>query len=130
MKNLTVYRIDSDGEIITGGGLSAVRAGGEYMPFLTQEELLKGFPAITVDMGAVRFMCNGANAMRPGIKAFSEFQKGQVVCIIEESRHRFLAVGKAMMSSVEAEAAERGEVVRNIHYVSDRFWEAGKTIRD
>ena len=130
MKNLTVYRIDSDGEIITGGGLSAVRAGGEYMPFLTQEELLKGFPAITVDMGAVRFMCNGANAMRPGIKAFSEFQKGQVVCIVEESRHRFLAVGKAMMSSVEAEAAERGEVVRNIHYVSDRFWEAGKTIRD
>ena len=130
MKNLTVYRIDSDGEIITGGGLSAVRAGGEYMPFLTQEELLKGFPAITVDMGAVRFMCNGANAMRPGIKAFSEFQKGQVVCIVEESRHRFLAVGKAMMSSAEAEAAERGEVVRNIHYVSDRFWEAGKTIRD
>ena len=81
-------------------------------------------------MGAVKFMCNGANVMRPGIKTHTEFDEGQVVCVVEESQHKFLAVGKAMMSSQEMDAVDKGEVVKNIHYISDKFWEVGKTIRD
>ena len=81
-----------------------------------------------VDMGAVKFMCNGANVMRPGIRSYSEFEKDQVVCVIEESQHKFLAVGKAMVPSSELESMEKGEVVKNLHYISDKFWEIGKTI--
>ncbi|MEK0318702.1 MAG: RNA-binding protein, partial [Nitrosopumilus sp.] len=25
---------------------------------------------------------------------------------------------------------EKGEVVKNLHYISDKFWEVGKTISD
>jgi len=25
---------------------------------------------------------------------------------------------------------EKGEVIQNIHYISDKFWETGKTIYD
>ena len=98
--------------------------------FLTEIEMLKRFPAVTVDMGAVKFMCKGANLMRPGIKEFTEFKKDNLVCIVEESQHKFLAVGKAMIDSSELESMEKGEIIENIHYISDRFWETGKTIYD
>ena len=79
-------------------------------------------------MGAVKFMCKGANVMRPGIKKHSEFQKNSVVCVIEETHHKFLAVGKSLMSSEDMKTIEKGEVVNNLHYISDKFWEIGKTL--
>ena len=68
--------------------------------------------------------------MRPGIKKFTEFEKDQIVCIVEESQHKFLAVGKSLVSSSELETMEKGEIINNMHYISDRFWETGKTIYD
>ena len=35
-------------------------------------------------MGAVKFMCKGANVMRPGITNFTDFEKNEIVCVIEE----------------------------------------------
>ena len=81
-------------------------------------------------MGAVRFMCKGANRMRPGIKSFTEFKKEDLVSIVEESKHKFLAIGKAVADSTEVENMEKGEVLKNMHYISDKFWEIGKTIYD
>jgi len=101
-----------------------------YLPFLSETETLEKFPNVMVDMGAVKFMCEGAYVMRPGIKNFTEFEKDKLVCIIEESQHKFLAVGKALVSSSELENMEKGEVVKNLHYISDKFWETGKTIFD
>ena len=40
----------------------------------------------------------------------------------------YAAVGKAMVSSSDLEKMEKGEVIQNIHYISDKFWETGKTI--
>ena len=79
-------------------------------------------------MGAVKFMCNGANVMRPGIKSHSEFSKDDIVCVIEESQHKFLAVGKSLVNSSEMENISKGEMVKNLHYISDKFWEISKTI--
>ena len=81
-----------------------------------------------VDMGAVKFMCKGANVMRPGIKKYTEFSKGDVVCIVEESQHKFLAVGKAVTDSSELDDMKKGEVIKNLHYVSDKCWEFAKMI--
>ena len=81
-----------------------------------------------VDMGAVQFVCKGANIMRPGIKDFSDFKKGDIVCVIEESQQKFLAVGIAEMSSDELKEAKKGEVIKNMHYISDNFWEIGKEL--
>jgi len=130
IKNVKVHQILDDAQIITGDGIKILKVDGDYLPFLTEVEMLKKFPAVTVDMGAVKFMCKGANLMRPGIKEFTEFKKDDLVCIVDESQHKFLVVGKAMVDSSELESMEKGEVIKNIHYVSDRFWETGKTIYD
>jgi PUA domain protein len=130
IKNVKVHQILDDAQIITGDGIKILKVDDDYLPFLTEIEMLKRFPAVTVDMGAVKFMCKGANLMRPGIKEFTEFKKDNLVCIVEESQHKFLAVGKAMIDSSELESMEKGEIIENIHYISDRFWETGKTIYD
>ncbi len=130
IKNLKVHQISNEAQIITGKGIKILKINDDYLPFLSETETLEKFPSITVDMGAVKFMCKGANLMRPGIKKFTEFEKDNLVCIIEESQHKFLAVGKAMVSSSELENMEKGEVIKNMHYISDKFWETGKTIYD
>lgn len=126
-KNLRVYEIQEDSQLITGEGFVALKIGEEYIPFLSETSILEKFPHVMVDMGAVKFMCNGANVMRPGIRSYNEFQKDKIVCVIEESQHKFLAVGKALVNSSEMESMKKGEVVKNIHYISDKYWEIGKT---
>jgi len=128
IKNLKVHQISDEAQIITGKGIKILKINNDYLPFLSEIKTLEKFPNVTVDMGAVKFMCKGANVMRPGIKKFTEFEKDNFVCIIEESQHKFLAVGKAMISSSELENIEKGEVIKNLHYISDKFWEIGKTI--
>jgi len=130
IKNVKVHQILDDAQIITGNGIKILKINDDYVPFLSEIETLKRFPSVTVDMGAVKFMCKGANLMRPGIKSFTEFEKDNLVCIVEESQHKFLAIGKALVSSTELENMEKGEVLKNMHYISDRFWETGKTIYD
>lgn len=130
IKNLKVHQISDDAQIITGNGMKILKVNDDYLPFLSETKMLEKFPNVTVDMGAVKFMCKGANVMRPGIKTFTDFEKDKLVCIVEESRNKFLAVGKAMISSSELENMEKGEVIKNLHYISDKFWETGKTIYD
>ena len=128
IKNVKVHQILDDAQIITGEGVKILKINEDYLPFLSETKMLEKFPSVMVDMGAIKFMCKGANVMRPGIKKFTKFEKDQLVCIIEESQHKFLAVGKAMVSSSELNNMEKGEVIKNIHYISDKFWETGKTI--
>ena len=130
IKNLKVHQISNEAQIITGKGIKILKVDGDYIPFLSETEVLEKFPNVTVDMGAVRFMCKGANLMRPGIKSFTDFKKEDLVCIVEESQHKFLAIGKAVADSSEIDEMEKGEVLKNMHYISDKFWEIGKTIYD
>ena len=129
IKNLEIHQITNDVQIITAKDLMILEIGDVHLPFLSQKSLLEKFPYVTVDMGAVKFMCNGANVMRPGIKNYSEFEKGKIVCVKEESQNKFLAVGKAIVSSSELEMMKKGIVIENMHYISDQYWEMGKTIK-
>jgi len=130
IKNVKVHQILDDAQMITGAGIKILKVNEDYLPFLSEIETLKKFPNVMVDMGAVKFMCKGANVMRPGIKKYTGFEKDNLVCIVEESQQKFLAVGKSLVPSSELENMEKGEVIKNIHYISDRFWEVGKTIHD
>ena len=98
-KNIKTHDVNEKGIIITGDGITAVKIGEDILPFLDDTPILEKFPYVTVDMGAVKFICKGANVMRPGITRFSYFESGEIVCVIEESQNKFLAVGKAEMSS-------------------------------
>ena len=128
VKNLKVYEIDNEIQLITGSEIKILKIKNEHLPFLSEISTLEKFPYVQVDMGAVKFMCNGANVMRPGIKKYTEFSKDDLVCVIEESKHKFLAVGKALTDSSELENMPKGEIVKNLHYISDKYWEISKTI--
>jgi len=128
-KNIKTHEVDEKGIIITGDGITAVKIGDDILPFLDDIPILEKFPYVTVDMGAIKFVCKGANVMRPGITKFSDFESGEIVCVIEESQKKFLAVGKAKMSSKELGETSKGEVIKNMHYVSDNFWESKKEIK-
>lgn len=130
IKNFKVHQITEDAQIIVGNGVKILKNNDEYLPFLSEINLLEKFPHVMVDMGAVKFLCKGANVMRPGIKNHNEFKKGEIICIIEESQRKFIAIGKSLVSSSDLEKMERGEVIKNLHFISDKFWEIGKTIYD
>ena len=129
-KNVRTHQIDEKRIIITGKDITAVKIDDDILPFLGDMSMLEKFSYVIVDMGAIKFVCKGANVMRPGITKFSDFEKGEIVCVIEESQHKFLAVGKAEMSSSKLGETNKGEVIKNMHYISDIFWESEKEIKN
>ncbi len=128
-KTLVIHELDDNSSLIKGENIAAIRIGEMYLPFLSEIELLEKFPKAIVDAGAIKFVCNGANVMRPGIRQFTNFQKDDIICVIEETHNKFLSVGKAMVSSQEMSTITKGEVVKNLHYISDKYWEAAKLIK-
>ena len=128
-KTLVLHELDDSTSLITGDNITAIRIGEIYLPFLSEVGLLEKFPKAVVDSGAIKFVCNGANVMRPGIKKFTEFQKDDIICVVEEVHNKFLAIGKALVSSEEMANISKGEVVKNLHYISDKYWEAAKLIK-
>ena len=128
IKNFKVYEIDDDLQLITGKEIKILKIRDEYVPFLSEIKTLEKFPYVQVDMGAIKFMCKGANVMRPGIKKFSDFTEGDIVCVVEESQNKFLAVGIAQVASSELEDMKNGEILKNFHYISDKASEISKTL--
>ena len=78
---------------------------------------------ITVDSGAVSFVVNGADVMRPGIVGISnDVLEGHPVQIVEERHGKPIALGLAKMDAGEMQAASSGKMVKNIHFVGDDIW--------
>ena len=85
---------------------------------------IKGW--VQVDMGAVPYVCNGANTMSAGINDVSpEVVKGQHVWIREENHHKPLAVGVALMDAKEMLMSEKGKAIKSLHYIGDKIWNYG-----
>lgn len=79
---------------------------------------------VVVDMGAVKFMTNGADVMIPGIvDADKSIEEGDVVFIIEETHKKPLAVGISLISGEEMLEKDKGKAVKTIHYVGDEIWD-------
>jgi len=78
---------------------------------------------VTVDMGAVKFLCNGADIMGPGIvNADASIVAGDIVWVREEKHSKPLAIGIALVSGPEM-VRGKGKAVLSLHYVGDSFWE-------
>lgn len=90
------------------------------LKYLQTHDLLK---KVTVDMGAVKFVVNGADVMRPGVTEIEEgIKKDDFIVIIDENNKKPLSVGAALLNSEEMKKAERGKVIKNIHYIGDEIW--------
>ena len=81
-------------------------------------------PTVTVDMGAVKFVVNGADIMRPGITHIEDgIKSGSIVAIVDERHGKPLAVGVSKMSNEELRSAVSGKVIQSKHHIGDKLWE-------
>lgn len=103
-----------------------VEGDGEDEPFLTVRGANEFPPTkriVTVDAGAIQFVSNGADVMRPGIVEADEvIEAGDLVVINEESHGKFLAIGRALDDGAEM-TGEEGRVVESVHHVGDELYE-------
>jgi PUA-domain protein len=84
-------------------------------------------PRITVDMGAIKFVVNGADIMRPGVTQVDDTVKENgIVAIVDEKHGKPLAVGISTLDASNLRAATSGKVVLSVHHVNDRLWDFSK----
>ena len=92
-------------------------------PTLMFDELLSSLPKITVDMGAVPYVCNGADVMAPGIVQIEgEFEKNDFLLVVDKRYGKSLAIGVALFDSKAMKTTKQGKILKNVHYVGDRLW--------
>jgi PUA domain protein len=78
---------------------------------------------VVVDMGAVKFVTNGADVMAPGIiDADENIKENDQVWICDENHHKPLAIGIALISGEEMIKNNKGKAIKTLHYVGDDIW--------
>ncbi len=96
----------------------------EDQPFFTvlgAIELMPKKRLVVVDTGAVRFVVNGADIMKPGIvSADPEIAVGDLVVIIEERHKKPLAIGQALVAGTDMKG--EGKAIKSLHHVGDAIW--------
>jgi len=79
---------------------------------------------VTVDMGAVKFVYNGADIMAPGIvDADENIEEGDLVWVREVEHEKPLAVGIAMTDGEVMIQSDKGKVVKSLHHVGDEIFD-------
>lgn len=119
------------------GPLHVLFREGEALAFIVGEDVaptvraLLEFPAVrrqvTVDMGAVPFVYNGADVMAPGIvEADPAIGPADIVWVRDEKNRKPLAVGKALVDGPTMARGERGKAIETLHHVGDDLWRIGE----
>jgi PUA-domain protein len=108
--------------ILDGRPLLA-RSNEKFFPTLYFEELFSFLPRIVVDMGAVPYVCKGADVMAPGVSEIKgEFKENDILLVVDERHGKPLAVGAAIFSSEDMKTVNTGKIMKNLHYVGDKLW--------
>ena len=109
--------------LVVNNQVFGVQQDGSW--FLTVRGLLAYKPQarfVTVDMGAVKFVANGADIMAPGIvEADPAVKEGDWVWIRDERNKQPLAIGRALVPG-SAMVRGKGKAVKSIHYLGDKLW--------
>jgi len=115
--------------ILVDGKQFFFQVGEGIYPTLTFVEYSKLAPKVVVDMGAIPFVCKGANIMAPGVRKFEgKFKKGDLVIVADEKYGKPIALGEILYDKEEIEDIKEGVVVRNIHFVGDKVWSLLKAL--
>ncbi len=78
---------------------------------------------VVVDMGAVKFVTNGADVMSPGIvDADEEISEGDQVWICDEKNKKPLAVGFSLIDGNKMKNKNSGRAVKAFLYVGDKLY--------
>ena len=108
---------------ILNGKPFLARSDGELFPTLAFEEAFPFISRIVVDMGAVPYVCKGADVMAPGVVSVKgEFEENDLLLVIDERHSKPLAIGVALFNSQVIKNMKHGKIVKNIHHVGDKLW--------
>ena len=122
----SVEFVDAEYQLVLVDGDPAVFYVDDDEPFLTVRGANNTEPqtgVVTVDAGAISFVSDGADVMRPGIvEADASIRDGDLVVIAEETHGKVLAVGRAMVDGDDM-VGDSGKVIESIHHVGDELYE-------
>jgi PUA-domain protein len=106
---------------VDGRPLMMIIEGQPFFTVLGAIELKPNKRLVVVDSGAVRFIVNGADVMKPGIvSADPEIAAGDLVVVVEERHKKPLAVGRALIPGTEMKG--EGKAIKSLHHVGDQVW--------
>ncbi len=129
--NVETVETDFGQLLLIDGKPLLFKTGAAVLPTLLAKEILVHVPKVVVDMGAIPYVCNGADVMAPGIVRYEgEFIKGDIVLVLDEKHGKPLALGEILYGSEEAKSIRQGVVVKNFHYVSDKIWNFAKPLAE
>lgn len=114
--DISIFLIDKKPLLISRDGWAFPTLRGAHLrPFSARR--------IVVDSGAVAFMVNGADVMRPGVVSVSPDVRANEPALIVDERHgKPLAVVIALYDAEEILTRDKGKIAKNIHYVGDLIW--------
>jgi PUA domain protein len=104
--------------------------GDKIIPTLKLEMKNRVLKKVTVDMGAVKFVVNGADIMRPGILSIDKsIEENDIVVIEDVNNKKALAIGMALFNGAVMQEMSSGKVIKNLHYVGDDIWKIISNIK-
>jgi PUA domain protein len=98
--------------------------GGWIFPTL-KGAIERSFPQrrIAVDAGAIPYVINGADVMRPGVTSVTPDIRAQAPLQVVDERHgKPLAIALALFDAPQIRQSTAGKMCKNIHYVGDEIW--------
>jgi len=115
--------VDREVVLVDGEPLVASFDGDLFLTVRGANEYPPQNHVVTVDSGAISFVSDGANVMRPGIvEATDDIEPGDLVVVVEETHEKALAVGRAETDGDDM-VGDSGKVVESLHHVGDDLYE-------
>ncbi|MDD1769534.1 MAG: RNA-binding protein [Methanomassiliicoccales archaeon] len=128
-----VFQVGETVDMAEGPGFDVVLVSNQIVAFVLEGKAfltVRGFlkypvskAYATVDMGAIKFVINGADVMGPGIvDADESIAVGDYVWVRDEKNLKPLAVGVALTIGAEMRSKKPGKAIRSLFYVGDKLW--------
>ena len=115
--------VDREVILVDGEPLVASFDGDRFLTVRGANEYPPDRHVVTVDSGAISFVSDGANVMRPGIvEASDDIEPGDLAVVVEEQHGKALAVARADVAGAEM-VGNSGKVLESLHHVGDELYE-------
>ncbi|MEM2969789.1 MAG: DUF1947 domain-containing protein [Candidatus Bathyarchaeia archaeon] len=103
----------------------------DLFPTLSFEQCVSRLSKVVVDMGAVPYICNGADVMGPGIVDIQgDFKPKSIVAVVDVKNKKPIAIAKSIFDSNTTLTIKKGKLFENLHCVGDESWTVIKEIED
>ena len=115
--------VDREVILVDGEPLVASFDGDRFLTVRGANEYPPDHHVVTVDSGAISFVSDGADVMRPGIvEASDDIEPDDLAVVVEEQHGKALAVARADAAGAEM-VGDSGKVLENLHHVGDDLYE-------